>query len=58
MVWNIGPVNEYEAQNAIITFVGALQFGNLWYRLLTRLEFGFVSYNPVLPLYVDNIACL
>jgi hypothetical protein len=58
MVWNIGPVNEYGAQNAIITFVGALQFGNFWYRLLTRLEFGFVSYNLMLPLYAENIACL
>jgi hypothetical protein len=24
MVWNIGPVNEYEAQNAIIPFVGTI----------------------------------
>jgi hypothetical protein len=22
MVWNIGPVNEHEVQNAIISFVG------------------------------------
>jgi hypothetical protein len=24
MVWNIGPVNEYEAQSAIIPFVGTI----------------------------------
>jgi hypothetical protein len=24
MVWNIGPVNEYEAQSAIIPFVGII----------------------------------
>jgi hypothetical protein len=24
MVWNIGPVNEYEAQGAIIPFVGII----------------------------------
>jgi hypothetical protein len=24
MVWNIGPVNEYEAQSAVIPFVGII----------------------------------
>jgi hypothetical protein len=24
LVWNIGPVNEYEAQSAVITFVGVI----------------------------------
>jgi hypothetical protein len=41
MVWNIGPVNEFESQNAIIPFVGIIIQKE--YELRQQFHFIFIS---------------
>jgi hypothetical protein len=41
MVWNVGPVNEYQAQSAIILFVGIIIRKE--YELLQQCHLTFIS---------------
>jgi len=47
MVWNIGPVNEYEAQSAIIPFVGIIIRKE--YELRQQCHFIFISRRVATP---------